>query len=124
MRFRAWIHNQDPVSAQMFFRNLTEEHYQSCHGVRKDTDFAGLPGIDPLYKYSFPVIPVCELEIESFRKPLGKGQNGSVYAAKWTMPVKMLSTSEKGRKDVVLKDVLEKDGAGIDFFREVSRILK
>lgn len=60
------------------------------------------------YEHSLRIIDGSDLESLDWRKPLGRGQNGVVYAAVWHKPQGVLGTVGESRVPVVLKEVHHK----------------
>lgn len=107
LRFRARRQHQDEEAALKFFRNVVEEHRAKSMGVFDERNIFTYPDPWHLYENSFAMVSADELEVESWTEPLGRGQNGAVYAARWNRAVKYLKTSDSGPLDVVLKDVID-----------------
>lgn len=83
------------------------------------------PGYSPMFERSLRMIPCDQLSAINWTKPLGQGANGCVYASSWTRPGGVLSTSDTGPVDVVVKDItarLEK-GAGDASMRKFMKEL-
>jgi hypothetical protein len=69
------------------------------------------------------VIPEEQLRDISFDNPLGVGENGAVYSAKWRRPPGHLATTKDGDKeiDVVLKEVFPRAGTSEDPLKKLLK---
>jgi hypothetical protein len=80
-------------------------------------------GYTPLFEHSLRVIPEKQLRDVQFNKPLGVGENGAVYGAKWRRPPGHLATTKGGEKeiDVVLKEVFPRAGTSEDPLKKLLK---
>ena len=81
------------------------------------------PGYTTLFEHSLRIIPEEEFIEISYGEPLGKGQNGAVYGAKWRKPPGHLATTKDGDQemDVVLKEVLPRAGTSQDPMKKLLK---
>jgi hypothetical protein len=124
LRYRNREKHQDKAAALSYFRNLVEAHATDTLDSTTVRDIIGLePGYTPLFEHSLRVVPPEQLVDIIFDKPLGKGENGAVYSAKWRKPPGQLATTNDGDRelDVVLKEVLPREGSSQD---PVKKLLK
>ena len=127
IRFRSRWNHQDENSALSYFRNLVEAHAVNGLDQHPVRDVIGLEaGYAPRFERSLRIIPADQLDLENanWEQPLGKGDNGAVYAATWKRPPGILSTTWSGEMKVVLKEVRPRSGEGRGvlrkFMKEVS----
>lgn len=127
IRFRSRWDHQDEESAISYFRNLVEAHAMNAVDQSSIRDIIGLEAeYIPRYEYSLRFIPPDELDFAHIEwdKPLGKGDNGAVYASTWRRPPGVLLTTWSGEMKVVVKEVQLRDGENRDvlrkFMKEVS----
>jgi hypothetical protein len=87
-------------------------------------DIIGLEmGYTPLFEHSLRVIPEEQLRDISFDNPLGVGENGAVYSARWRRPPGHLATTKDGDKeiDVVLKETFPRAGTSEDPLKKLLK---
>ncbi|KLU87653.1 serine/threonine protein kinase [Magnaporthiopsis poae ATCC 64411] len=114
-RFRNRIANFGRPAAVNHHRALVEAHASGTLGQDEVKQALGLkPRYTPMFELSLRVIPYDQLSAIDWASPLGQGANGCVYASSWTRPEGVLSTSDTGPVDVVVKDITARLGGGAD----------
>jgi hypothetical protein len=124
LHFRSRWDHQDEKSGVTYFRNLVEAHAANILDVNSVRDAIGLEAeYTPLFEHSLRVIPSDQLGIGDidWDNPLGRGDNGAVYAATWTRPPGVLTTTWSGQKQIVLKEVRPREGEGRDTLRKFMK---
>lgn len=107
LRFRGRAAKSDRATSVNHHRAMVESHTSGSLDKTHVKDLLGLEaGYTPLFEHSLKIIAEEQLSPIDWKKPLGKGANGAVYVSKWTRPKGVLSTSESGEVDVVLKMVI------------------
>jgi hypothetical protein len=107
LRFRSRLKNQDRANALDHFRNLVEAHATDTLDTSIIQDILGLEGYSLRYEHCLRIIPENQLSNIEWDKPLGRGENGVVYAATWHRPNAVLATMKTHDRTmpVVLKDI-------------------
>ncbi|KAL8364976.1 hypothetical protein RB595_003999 [Gaeumannomyces hyphopodioides] len=114
-RFRDRIANFKRPAAVNHHRALVEAHASGTLDRDEVKRALGLePGYTPMFERSLRMIPYDQLSAIDWAGPLGQGANGRVYASSWTRPGGVLSTSDAGPLDVVVKDITARLGEGAD----------
>jgi len=99
----------DYQAALGYYRNIVEAHASNTLNDTFIKDILGLgEDYNALYENTLRLIPdsTSELRDIDWENPIGKGNNGAVYAATWHRRESVLSTSKSGDIPVVLKDVI------------------
>ncbi len=113
LRFRRRAAEFSLAAAVDHHRALVEAHASHTLDHSHVKEILGLePGYTPMLEHSLRIIPEIQLPPIDWTRPIGRGANGSVYASTWTRPGGVLSTSEAGPIEVVLKDVGPQLGGG------------
>lgn len=119
LRFRSRRKFQDEQVAQIYFRNLVEDHAAGCLVDFTMQDLLGAEHYNTTFAHSLRYIPSDQITVypNSF---LGEGRNGKVYRAKRTRPDGVLATSLRGQTvEVALKE-LKATGMSMKFARELD----
>lgn len=111
LRFRSRLKHQDRTASRNYFRNLVDAHATGTLSTSAIRDVLGSEGYSAQYEHSLRVIPLQQLSEIDWTTPLGRGENGAVYAATWDRPASVLVTStSSGPVPVVLKEVISRKG--------------
>ena len=124
MRYRSRRKHQDETAARQYFRNVVEAH---ANGSLDQPILASLTGIDAMqilqFQHSLRFIMEDEFISIDWKSPLGTGQNGRVFKATWRKPRGILvrPSHEKDVLDVVLKEVLPRQGSSEDPLKKLIK---